>query len=176
MTAERKPSNLEVEFTTHQNHQLDAAMDKIEHCVAQLSQKQVWHRTMKTANSVANLLIHLAGNLRQWAIVPCNGLEDRRDRESEFAANESQTVEEMMALLRCTVAEAKASITACDEEILMCEHEIQGFKISLLGALTHTTSHFVGHTHQIIMLTRQILGDGYRFQWSPDSDRDKVPV
>ncbi len=37
----------------------------------------------------------------------------------------------------------------------------------MLGAVFDTVPHFVGHTHQIVYITRGLLGDAYRFAWVP---------
>ncbi len=54
--------------------------------------------------------------------------------------------------------------------------DIQGFNVTVLQAVMHTASHFVGHTHQIVFITRMILGDKYRFQWSGGGDRGQLPI
>ena len=53
---------------------------------------------------------------------------------------------------------------------------IQGFDVTVLEALGHTVTHFTGHTHQIIMLTRLILGDDYQYDWDPSRPRTSVPA
>src|SRR4029450_1506676 len=60
-------------------HQLDEGLAKIEHCVAQLSDEQLWWRPRPDMNSIANLMLHLAGNLRQWIISGIGGAPDVRD-------------------------------------------------------------------------------------------------
>ena len=47
---------------------LAEGMVKIEHCVSQLSDDQLWWRPRPDMNSIANLMLHLSGNLRQWII------------------------------------------------------------------------------------------------------------
>jgi hypothetical protein len=39
-------------------HSLSEGMRKIEHCVGQLSDEQVWWRPREGMNSIANLLLH----------------------------------------------------------------------------------------------------------------------
>jgi hypothetical protein len=59
---------------------------------------------------------------------------------------------------------------------LLEPRNIQGFEISVYEAMSHTTTHFVGHTHQIIYLTRLQIGDQYKFQWSPENERNNLPI
>src|SRR5262245_12247263 len=57
---------------------------KIKHCLNQLDDTQLWHRPLPEMNSIANILIHLCGNLRQWIISGVGGAPDARNRLAEF--------------------------------------------------------------------------------------------
>ncbi|MFA6440195.1 MAG: DUF1572 family protein [Bacteriovoracaceae bacterium] len=41
-------------------------LPKIESCLQQLSDEDIWWREHETNNSVGNLILHLSGNIRQW--------------------------------------------------------------------------------------------------------------
>ena len=45
-------------------HLLDSSMKKIRNCLAQIDDEQVWWRPQASMNSIGNLMLHLAGNLR----------------------------------------------------------------------------------------------------------------
>ncbi len=167
---------LDKAFCREATNLLDSAMIKIDHCLSQLSDEQIWWRPSEDANSIGNLLVHISGNLRQWGVIPISGASDQRDRQREFDLRGEMERDELIALVKKAVADAKSQFSRLDEESLLSETEIQGFKVTLLGAITHTTSHFVGHVQQIILLTRLQLGNKYRFQWSPDADRRNVPI
>ena len=64
--------------------------DAINRCIDKLSDEQMWHRGADHENSVANLLLHLEGNLRQWFLHGIDGQPDVRNRDSEFALSPSQ--------------------------------------------------------------------------------------
>ncbi len=160
-------------------HLLDASMKKINHCLAQLSDEQIWWRPFPDANSIGNLLLHVSGNLRQWAVVPISGEPDSRDRESEFARRNPVARAELLSLLNQTLADVRFRIEHLDNQQLLQTRQIQGFETTTLGAISHTTSHFVGHTHQIILLTRLQLGDDYQYEWTPatlKSGAGDVPI
>lgn len=125
---------------------------------------------------MGNLCLHLAGNLRQWGIVPFTDANDDRDRTSEFDCEICIAKSEVLRRLEDTVDEAKQLWLGLDSGTLQQSASIQGFDVTLMHAISHTSSHFVGHTHQIIMLTRMQLGDGYRFQWSPENGRGNLPI
>lgn len=169
-------SLLAQEYTTETVHLLDQSMLKIEHCLSQLNEKQIWWRPQASLNSVGNLLLHLAGNLQQWAVSGVGKLPDSRERESEFAAKDGIEKEQLLESLRSVVANAISTIQAQSRKDLLGKISIQGFEVSVLAAISHTVTHFVGHTHQIIYITRQQLGEQYQFHWSPDTDRRNVPI
>jgi hypothetical protein len=45
-------------------HELDSALKRINHCLGQLNDEQVWRRSQPGLNSIGNLILHLCGNLR----------------------------------------------------------------------------------------------------------------
>ena len=47
------------------SHYLGEYLEKIGHCVGLLSEDEVWWRPAPGTNSIANLMLHLAGNLSQ---------------------------------------------------------------------------------------------------------------
>lgn len=156
--------------------QLDQAIVKISHCVEQLTDSQVWTRPVNSVNSIGNLIVHIEGNLRQWGIVGVTGLADRRDRESEFSQAEIIPRHELLPRLGAVVNDCRRQWQAFDSITLLNRVNVQGFDVSVFEALLHTVAHFVGHTHQIVLLTRQLLGDQYRFHWTPEAPRGQVPL
>lgn len=155
---------------------LDQALSRIDHCVSQLDDQQVWCRPGPGQNSIGNLLLHLAGNLQQWAVEGIPQLSGNRQREAEFAADGTVSGEQLLSRLRLTVQAAAAVIEQIPDQQWTAERHIQGFQVTVLGALMHTVPHFVGHTHQIVQLARMQLGSNYRYHWTPESPRNKVPL
>lgn len=163
-------------YTADQAHLLDACMKKIRNCVGQIDDEQAWWRPQESLNSIGNLMLHLAGNLRQWGIVSILQQTDERDRASEFSASDGLSREELLTHLTETVTEAQSVFQNLTSDALLSPRTIQGFDVSVLAAIGHTVTHFTGHTHQIIMLTRLILGDKYEYDWDPGQPRGSVPA
>ncbi|QDT25148.1 DinB family protein [Gimesia panareensis] len=157
-------------------HLLTQSLHKIRHCLSQLDEDQIWWRPAAELNSIGNLILHLCGNLNQWAVAGITGGSDARQRESEFQADRSHHRDELLSLLEQNVQRASEVMQSLSADDLLEPRTIQGFSVSVLGALTHTVPHFVGHTHQIIYLTRQQLGEAYQFDWDPDARRHGVPI
>jgi hypothetical protein len=45
----------------------------------------------------------------------------------------------------------------------------------VLGAIFDSVSHLVGHTHQIVYITRLQLREKYKFQWEPKTPEQQGP-
>lgn len=146
---------------------LAGALAKITHCTDQLGDEDLGWRPFESHNSIQNIILHLCGNVRQWIVCPLGDLPDTRDRPAEFADHGPIPKVELLARLERTVAEADAALAACGAETLLEGKRIQGFDTTKLAAIFDSVSHFVGHTHQIVYITRLRLGERYRFQWKP---------
>lgn len=155
--------------------ELADALTRIEHCVDQLSAEQVWHRAADDRNSIGNLLLHLAGNVRQWIICNLSGVPDDRDRPAEFAQRDALPVEQVRAKLLATVAEAKGVLERLSDADWLRPLRIQRFDTTGFGAALHAVSHFRGHTQEIIHQTRDLLGERYRFAWVPRTPEEGAP-
>src|SRR5581483_11092568 len=70
----------------------------------------LWWRANEQSNSVGNLLVHLAGNVRQWIVGGVGGVSVARDRAGEFAAREGESADELLARLEKVLDEADAVI------------------------------------------------------------------
>src|SRR5689334_17373166 len=72
---------------------------KIRAAVEALPPEALWWRANDQSNSVGNLLMHLAGNIRQWIVAGVGGAVDRRNRAGEFAAQGGTNASELLAVL-----------------------------------------------------------------------------
>jgi uncharacterized damage-inducible protein DinB len=146
---------------------LQSALGKIIHCLDQLADEDLQWRPHASHNSIQTIVLHLCGNVRQWIVSAVGGRPDTRDRPAEFAAREPIPKADLIDQLQRTVAEADAALAACKPASLLGRKRVQGFETTNLAAIFDSVGHFVGHTHQIVYITRLRLGDRYRFQWAP---------
>ncbi|MFN2492089.1 MAG: DinB family protein [Pyrinomonadaceae bacterium] len=131
-------------------------LPKIERCLEKLSDEQIWWRSSTEANSVGNLMLHLAGNARQWIVCGLGGEPDKRKRDAEFAAREVIAGEELLSRLKSTIAEVDKVLASFNPGHLLNEYRIQGTNTTALAAIFHVTEHFSMHTGQIILLTKML--------------------
>jgi uncharacterized damage-inducible protein DinB len=138
-------------------------LPKIERCVERLTEEQVWWRAGEHSNSVGNLLLHLAGNVRQWVVCGLGGAQDTRERQREFDEREGVPRERLISALRATLEEADGVLERFDASKLLEGRRIQGLEVTALVALFRAVEHFSTHTGQIILLTKQLTGDDLGF-------------
>jgi hypothetical protein len=157
-------------------HELDSALDRTKHCLGQLTDGQVWHRSRSDLNSIGNLILHLCGNLRQWVVAGVGGARDVRNRPAEFAERGPVPRDELIRNLEAVVGEAKRVLTGVDARQLTDVRRIQGFDVTGVGAIFESVPHFRGHTQEIVHMTRLQLGDAYRFAWRPTTPEQGAPA
>lgn len=150
---------------------LDRAIDfltgeylpKIERCLEQLSDEQIWWRANEQLNSIGNLLLHLCGNARQWIVCGLGSQPDTRTRDAEFSRRDPLDRSELLSLLRSTLGDVEIVLRDLDPATLLEKRTIQGSDVDILEAVFHVTEHFSMHTGQIIMLTKMLAATDLRF-------------
>ena len=157
-------SSLAAEF---RRRMLNEYVPRIRKCTELLSEDQAWNAPGRFNNSVANLLMHLAGNVRQWIICGLSGELDQRDRPSEFAGTRDEVgtpVPVLMDRLEQTVREATAVVEGLTVDQWLEERIFQqNFAETVVGAVIHVVEHFSGHAGQIYAFTKQAAGMDLKF-------------
>jgi len=154
-------------FLDAARHRLAEGTRKIEHCAAQLSDEQLWWRPRPEMNSIANLMLHLSGNVRQWLVSGLRGDPDVRNHPNEFSDRSGRTKAQLLAILKSAVADADAALSRLAPDQLISPRRIQGFETNVTDAIFDCLCHFNGHVQEIIHLTRSQLGDRYKFDFIP---------
>jgi len=160
-------SQLSQSLGTEVAREFSEALERIEHCLRQLDEMQVWWRPDEQLNSIANLLLHLGGNVRQWIVAGIGGAEDVRERPDEFSSRGPQAKQSLFQRLQDTVSEAQAALCQVTPEDLLRVRRIQEFDVTGIQAIIECVAHFRGHTQEIVHMTRRQLGDAYEFAFVP---------
>ena len=137
-------------------------LPKIERCLEKLSDEQIWWRANEESNSIGNLILHLCGNARQWIVCGVGSAPDARNRDAEFEQRDLIPRDELVTLLRATLADVRTTLQSVDPSTLLEYRKIQGNDVDILEAVFHVTEHFSMHTGQIIMLTKMMTSDDLR--------------
>ena len=165
---------IEAEFLALSADKLTQLMGRIETCVAKLTPEQIWARRAESQNAVGNLLLHLNGNLSQWMLSGVGGQPYARDRDGEFSARDAAAPSELLTRLRATVDAAAALIRAIPHERLTQRLSIQGYDVSVMGAIYHVVEHFSGHAFQIFLLTKMFTGEDLGFYAHLNSEKTRT--
>ena len=159
------------EFCRSMLCELEESVDRISHCTGQLNDQQIWWRPDESMNSIANLILHLGGNVEQWIVAGIAGRTDARNRPAEFSQRDGLTVTELMQNLNTTLSAASQVLSGVGADNLLQRRSIQGFEVTGMQAIVASVAHFRGHTQEIIHMTRIQLGSRYQFAFVPRHDQ-----
>ena len=138
-------------------------LPKIRLAMEGLAQEDIWWRPNSASNSIGNLVLHLAGNIRQWVVSGIGGAPDDRRRDEEFAQDGGLSGNDLLAHLERAVGEADEVLEGLSPDQLLEKRVIQGMDVSVLDALYHVVEHFSTHTGQIIYLAKLRSGQDLGF-------------
>ena len=141
---------------------------RIEKCLNDLNDEQVWRRPNESSNSIANLILHLSGNIRQYIISSLGENPDVRERDQEFSSRNNYSKEELLDILRNTCKEAEEVMENCSESEFLRMRTVQGFDLTGVGIMIHVIEHFSYHTGQIAFYTKELLDQDLAFYGDMD--------
>lgn len=138
---------------------LDMIATNMNICLGKLTDEQIWQRGGPHENAVGNIVLHLCGNIRQWAIHGVGGVKDVRVRETEFSADGGLTALQLSEMFATTVAEARGIIATLPPERLTDRTAPQPGRpeVSVLEAIYQVVAHAHEHMGQIILVTKQMI-------------------
>jgi len=144
------------EFILQIIYRIDESTRMIQLSLEQLKEEDIWLKSNESSNSIGNLIIHLCGNIRQYAIASLGNKVDTRERDKEFAVMEKSSKKELLLQLTSTVEEAKNILMNCSMSELLRKREVQGYHFSGIGIAIHVAEHYSYHTGQIAFWTKQL--------------------
>ncbi len=154
-------------FLADARSQLQLCRRRLLHCVDQLNDEQLWWRAGEAFNSIANLMLHLAGNVGQRICSLIGDAPNHRDRDQEFAERGPISKAELLKRLDDTLQAADAVLAQLAPERLlerrtysMLRGPVEGTFVTLI---LQTLVHLGGHTQEIVALARLQLRESYRF-------------
>jgi uncharacterized damage-inducible protein DinB len=146
-------------FLDFSSRRLDMVAANMKVCLGKLTDRQIWERGGPHENAVGNIVLHLCGNIRQWAIHGVGGAKDVRVREAEFSADGGLAGAELSEMFTATVAEARNIIATLPHERLTDRTAPQPGRpeVSVLEAIYQVVAHAHEHMGQIILVTKQMI-------------------
>jgi uncharacterized damage-inducible protein DinB len=151
------------EFLDQAILRLNENLPRIKKCLDLLLEDQLWIKENPKSNSVANIILHLCGNVRQYIMSSIDGQNDVRKRDKEFNTSGGRSGQELYKMLDQTMQEAIVVIGNCKEEDMLSQKKVQVYELSNVGIILHVTEHFSYHTGQIATMTKAILNKDLGF-------------
>jgi uncharacterized damage-inducible protein DinB len=135
-------------------HYLELNTPRVEKCLAELSESELWQRPNPQSNSVGNLILHLCGNITQYVLCSLGGQPDLRVRDAEFSAEGGHSKAELLEKLRATVRQAADVVRTTSRAEMLRVRTVQGFQMSGVAIVVHVCEHYSYHTGQIAFWTK----------------------
>jgi uncharacterized damage-inducible protein DinB len=142
------------EFIDQSIHRIDENTKRLRACLDELDESETWKRPNENSNSVGNLMLHLCGNIRQYAISSLGNIPDLRERDKEFSTDGGYSKDELFGRLILTIDQAKDVMRDASATELLRKRKVQGYTYSGIGIIVHITEHYSYHTGQIIFWTK----------------------
>ncbi len=128
----------------------------IKKSLTEISEEELWLKPNDSLNSIANLMLHLCGNITQYIIASLGETKDVRNRDLEFSIGKSANKSEILSKLEDTVDNAKRVIFDASIKQLLKIRSVQGFSLSGVGIIIHAVEHYSYHTGQIAFWVKQL--------------------
>jgi len=142
------------EFITQSVQRIEINLPRIEKCLNELDEEEIWLRPNYPSNSVGNLILHLCGNITQYIISSIGGMDDNRRRDEEFSAEGGLTKTELLDKITGVINSAIEIIKNMSEDDLLKVSNVQVYELSGIAKIIHVTEHLSFHTGQIVFWTK----------------------
>jgi len=130
---------------------------RLERCLNELSEADIWWRPNENSNSVGNLVLHLCGNARQWILAGLGGASDQRRRQTEFDERGTIPRAELIQKVRDVMGEIDEVLDRLKPEDLERPIVVQSFDETGLSILIHVVEHFSYHVGQMAYIVKARL-------------------
>jgi len=129
-----------------------------------LSEEETWYAPNSASNSVGVLVLHLCGNVTQWAGAGIGGFQDKRERDLEFNPEVKPCREELIRDLKVLhPLTNRAFSTLVNDGELLAPRKVQGFDETVLSIIVHVIEHFSYHVGQIALIAKHLKGEDLGF-------------
>ncbi len=151
------------EFKENAVFRLEESLRMITIAFSKITADMLWKRPTENGMALGNQILHSCGNMTQYICTSLGEQKDERKRDLEFSTHTGVTKEELLKQLEITIRTAQDTIrnaTALQYETI---REVQGFKLSGVGAVLHAVEHFSYHTGQIAFWVKQVTQEDLGF-------------
>jgi len=129
--------------------------------IDQLTDDQVNWRPNKESNSIANLIVHIEGNIQERISSKILGEPNKRNRDQEFDENIDRTKEELKEAISKSFQLIINSLSTMTEADMLKVISIKNTDYTVLDIFLMSTSHFSEHLGQILYIAKTLLDEQY---------------
>lgn len=158
-----------------ERHFLEVGLHRVDLCLGQLTEDQVWYRPNGSSNSVGIILTHVVGNITQYVISGLGHVPDTRKRDREFDDSLHRSKSDLRQSMSTTVRDAISVLRQLTPLDVRKEYRIQGFSLSLLEVVVHVIEHFSYHIGQIAYITKMLTDRPTGFYAGVDLNASNKP-
>jgi hypothetical protein len=135
-----------------------------EGAVAQISDEQLLASSDEESNSIANVMRHLAGNLRSrfTDFLTTDGEKPDRNRDLEFETLPDTSRATVMAAWNLGFSRLESTLAQLTPDDLMRDVYIRGERHTVVQALNRSVIHLAYHVGQIVAFAKQLRGSEWR--------------
>ena len=91
-----KEEQLVEELVNNALYRMDESTRMIRKSLEEINDDEVWQKPNASLNSIANLMLHLCGNITQYIISSLGETDDKRNRDAEFIKTGGLTKTELL--------------------------------------------------------------------------------
>jgi len=136
--------------------------DTMKKGIDQLEDDEVNYRPNYESNTIANLVVHIEGNIIQRIGTGIHGYQDERSRDNEFSRELYVSKEELLNRIDSSFKLLIESIKELQNEDLLREIQVRGKPKTIYEVLQQCATHYSEHLGQILYLTKVCLGSSYK--------------
>ena len=129
--------------------------------IAQIGDQDLNWRPNEESNSIANIVLHMQGNLAQRFLTNLKGETDVRNRDREFNARDFFSKDEIIHTLDHGFTIADTALAELRPEQLDDIIVIMGKDNSVYEMIFNTVTHFCEHVGQIIYIAKLRIGSDF---------------
>lgn len=146
--------NFSNEFLQQSIYFISLNPSRIEKCLHQLTEEQVWEKPNASSNSIGNMILHLCGNITQYIHSSLGNEKDTRKRDIEFSTKGGFSKIELLEKISKVTEKAIYVLQNVSVNELLRKRMVQGFEYTGIGIIIHVTEHYSYHVGQIAYWTK----------------------
>lgn len=147
--------------------------------IRQLDEDDLHWRPNDQSNSIANLVLHIRGNIGQFIESGLGGKSYQRDRDYEFNSRDRFSKEQLLAMLDEGFQALDQIIAGLSAEQLLqpaTRLNWRDGRATFLEVLNHCLTHYGEHLGQMIYIAKQRLGPEYAYLSIPPQGGRKAEL